>query len=172
METGKKIRQITIQAACIALVFIGTMVLQVRLPILAQGGLIHLGNVPLFFCAVLFGKRTGALAGGVGMALFDLLSGWSAWAPFTFLIVGVMGFLVGAITEKNSDFIHLFLAFLIAGIVKVTGYYIAEGILYGNWISPITSIPGNIAQIVVAACVVLPFANRMKQFMKKVGYEI
>ena len=38
------------------------------------------------------------------MGLFDLLSGWTAWAPFTLIIVGLMGYAVGAITEKHHGF--------------------------------------------------------------------
>lgn len=52
-------------------------------------------SVPL-----IFGKKSGAIAGGVGMGLFDLLSGWTAWAPFTLIIVGLMGYAVGAITKN------------------------------------------------------------------------
>ena len=49
-----------------------TAFVNVRLPIAANGGLIHLGNVPLFIMAILFGKKTGAIASGVGMGLFDV----------------------------------------------------------------------------------------------------
>ena len=40
-------------------------------------------------------------------------------------------------------------------IIKIVGYYIAEIIIYGNWVAPVASIPGNVVQIVVAAVVVL-----------------
>ena len=93
------IRFITITALFIALTYVFTAFINIRLPITANGGLIHLGNVPLFICAIIFGKKSGAIAGGVGMGLFDLLSGWTAWAPFTLIIVGLMGYAVGAITE-------------------------------------------------------------------------
>ena len=43
------------------------------------------------------------LAGAFGMGLFDLLSGWTAWAPFTFIIVGAMGYVVGAMTEGHHS---------------------------------------------------------------------
>lgn len=43
-----------------ALVFVMTMFVQVQI-IPAQGGLVHLGNVPLFFAAAFFGKKVGAL---------------------------------------------------------------------------------------------------------------
>lgn len=79
-----KVQFIAITAMAVALTYVFTAFVNVRLPIAANGGLIHLGNVPLFIMAILFGKKTGAIAGGVGMGLFDLLSGWTAWAPFTF----------------------------------------------------------------------------------------
>lgn len=92
--TSSQIRFITITAMFIALTYVFTAFVNIKLPIAANGGLIHLGNVPLFIGAILFGKKTGAIAGGVGMGLFDLLSGWTAWAPFTLVIVGLMGFAV------------------------------------------------------------------------------
>ena len=53
----------------IALVFVATLI-NIKLPI-GQGGLIHLGNVPLFLFAILFGRKTGAIAGALGMGLVD-----------------------------------------------------------------------------------------------------
>ncbi|ATF16512.1 hypothetical protein A616_08140 [Brevibacillus brevis X23] len=29
---------------------------------------------------VVYGRKTGAIAGALGMGLFDLISGWTAWA--------------------------------------------------------------------------------------------
>jgi len=63
---------LTVTAIFVALTYIFTAFINVRLPIAANGGLIHLGNVPLFIGAIIFGKKTGAIAGGVGMGLFDL----------------------------------------------------------------------------------------------------
>ena len=148
------IRFITITALFIALTYVFTAFINIRLPITANGGLIHLGNVPLFICAIIFGKKSGAIAGGVGMGLFDLLSGWTAWAPFTLIIVGLMGYAVGAITEKHHGFGWNTLA-------------IAEGIIYGNWIAPVTSIPGNLVQIGVAAVIVLLIVGQLQKIVNK-----
>ena len=71
---------IVVTAMCIALTYIFTAVVNIRLPFAPNGGLIHLGNVPLFLAAIIFGKKTGALSGAFGMGLFDLFSGWTAWA--------------------------------------------------------------------------------------------
>lgn len=56
------IRFITITALFIALTYVFTAFINIRLPITANGGLIHLGNVPLFICAIIFGKKSGAIA--------------------------------------------------------------------------------------------------------------
>ena len=158
-------KQVAINGISIALVFIATGFINLRLPIVANGGLIHLGNVPLFLAAIIFGKKTGAISGAVGMALFDLFSGWTLWAPFTFVIVGIMGWVVGKITEdiSHNTILWYVIAILAALAIKIVGYYIAEGIIYGNWVAPAASIPGNIVQILTAAVIVLPLAKPLKK---------
>lgn len=158
-------RAIVINALFIALTLIATMFINIRLPLMGNGGLIHLGNVPLFIAAILFGKRTGAIAGAFGMGFFDLISGYTLWAPFTFIIVGTMGYVVGLIFEKvpGKRVFVTTLAVVAALIIKVVGYYFAEVILYGNWIQPFGSIPGNIMQVVIAGIIVVPLAGRLKK---------
>lgn len=171
MNQREKIQFIAITGMAIALTYVFTAFVNVRLPIAANGGLIHLGNVPLFLVAMLFGKKTGMLAGGVGMGLFDLLSGWTAWAPFTFIIVGIMGYVVGAVSEKHSEYLWKIISLVLALIIKIVGYYIAEIIIYGNWIAPMASVPGNVIQITVAAVVVLIVVRPIEIAVKKVGIQ-
>lgn len=156
-------KQLVYAALGIALVFICTVFVNVRLPVAANGGLIHLGNVPLFIIAILYGRWLGALAGGIGMALFDVVGGWFLWAPFTLIIVGLMGYTVGAICEKNQRLTAYVLALVVACIIKVVGYYGAEAIIYGNWLIPMTSIPGNLIQIGVASVIVLPVVLKLRK---------
>jgi uncharacterized membrane protein len=160
-----KTKSIVINALFIALTLVSTMFINLRLPIMGNGGLIHLGNVPLFIAALVYGKKTGAIAGAFGMGLFDLISGWAVWSPFTFIIVGAMGFLVGLISEKvpgNRILVNT-VAIAVALIIKVVGYYFAEVILYGNWVQPFGSIPGNIMQVVIAGIIVVPLVGRLKK---------
>ena len=172
--TQKMIRQsktmeIVIDAMFIALVFTATWLINIRLPLVGSGGLIHLGNVPLFIGGMLFGRKTGATAGAFGMALFDLMSGWTAWAPFTFVIVGAMGYVIGWIAEKSPfkiTMINHVLSVILAIVIKVVGYYFAEVILYGNWMTPIGSIPGNIIQVGVAGVVALLCINPLKKIIR------
>ncbi|WP_040203471.1 ECF transporter S component [Neobacillus jeddahensis] len=169
-STGiSKTKAIVINALFIALTLVATMFINIRLPIMGNGGLIHLGNVPLFIAAMVYGKKTGFVAGAFGMGLFDLISGWAVWSPFTFLIVGAMGFAVGLISEKvpGKRVIVNSLAVACALIIKVVGYYFAEVALYGNWIQPIGSIPGNVMQVVIAGIIVVPLAGRLKKTLDR-----
>ena len=152
------------------LVFVATAFINIRLPILSSGGLVHLGNVILFAAAILFGKKKGAIAGAVGMAIFDLSSGWALWAPFTLVVRGIMGYIVGAIAysnNKNGDsFLFNVLAVIASGIWMIIGYYITEVILYGNLLTPIASIPGNITQLAVGLVLGLPLAKILKRYTR------
>ena len=163
------VKFVTVTALAVALTYVFTAFVNIRLPIAANGGLIHLGNVPLFIFAIIFGKKTGAIAGGIGMALFDLLSGWTAWAPFTLVIVGLMGFCVGAVTEKKRGYGYCVLSMVLALGIKIVGYYVAEGLIYGNWIAPAASIPGNLVQVVTAIVIVMavivPLKNAANRMM-------
>ncbi|MGG0719576.1 ECF transporter S component [Robertmurraya massiliosenegalensis] len=163
-----KTKTLVINALFIALVFVSTMFINIRLPIMGNGGLIHLGNVPLFIAAFLYGRKSGAIAGAVGMGLFDLISGWTAWAPFTFVIVGAMGYLAGLIAEKlpGKKLYVYSMAVAVALIIKVVGYYFAEVLLYSNWMLPFGSVPGNIMQVVIAGIIVVPLAARLKKHLK------
>ena len=65
-------------------------------------------------------------------------------------------------TMKNKVFISILLAI----VIKVVGYYFAEVILYGNWVAPFGSIPGNIIQVGVAGIIVLAFIQQLRKYVK------
>lgn len=171
-KSNKKIatRDLVETALLIALVFIATRFINIRLPIASTGGLVHLGNAMLFISAIVFGKKKGAIAGAFGMGLFDLLSEWAIWAPFTFVVRGVMGYIIGSIAwssnKKGNNTIANVVGIVISGIWMIFGYYITEIILYGNYIKAITSIPGNITQIVIGLVVGVPIARVLKIHIK------
>ena len=148
----KKIEAISYTAVFTALVFVFTMLVNVKLP-LGNGGLIHLGNVPLFVCAIILGKKAGAVSGAVGMGLF----------------VGLMGYAVGKITENKKNISGYTLAFAVALVIKIVGYYVAEWIIYGNIVAPLQSVPGNIIQIVFASVLVLIAIKPLEIAAKRVG---
>ena len=171
-SSSAKVRDLCITAVCIVLVYVFTAMVNITFPGAGVGGLMHMGNIPLFIAAILFGRKTGAIAGGVGMALFDLLSPFAVWAPFTLVIVGAMGYVVGLIAEKHRSMGWYLLAVVLALAIKVGGYYVAEGILYGNWISPVISIPGNVIQVVVGAAVALAVIRPLRAATDKALHRV
>ena len=149
------IYNLTICAIATALVCVFTAFVTIRLPIGGEGGLIHLGNIPLLLFAIICGKKIGMICGGVGMALFDVLSGYTIWAPFTLVIVGAMGYVMGAFGHKKPTYFNVTIGILFAILIKVVGYYFAELIIYGNPLTPFASIPGNLIQVGFAGIVTL-----------------
>jgi uncharacterized membrane protein len=151
------------------LVFLFTLI-QVQLIPGWPGTLIHLGNIPLFVASILFGKRTGAIAGGFGMALCDLMTGYTLWAPFS-LVTGILiGWVVGRVTEKHPAPSRIFLATLAAVAIKLVGYYPADYLWYGNWITPFASFPANILQVVVGGVVALLVLKPLSAAAQKIGH--
>ncbi|MEG2984080.1 MAG: ECF transporter S component [Peptostreptococcaceae bacterium] len=165
-----KTRDLVETALLISLVFVATRFINIRLPIASNGGLVHLGNTMLFISSIVFGKKKGACAGAFGMGLFDLLSEWAIWAPFTFIIRGVMGYIIGKISWSNNkrgnDITTNIFAIILSGAWMIFGYFVTEMILYGNYIQAMSSIPGNITQIVIGIIIGLPISKILKKHIK------
>lgn len=151
----------------VSLVFVATLLLNIKLPIAANGGLIHLGTAMLFIVSILFGPKKGAVAGAVGMGLFDLFGGWIMWAPITIITRGIQGYIVGKIAWSNgrrgTSFAYNLLAMLVSVPITVAGYYIGESILYQSFIIPLVSIPGDLVQCAVGIAVAIPVCAMLKK---------
>ncbi|MEK5333315.1 MULTISPECIES: ECF transporter S component [unclassified Lysinibacillus] len=156
-----------LSAMLIALVFVATLTLNIKLPIKANGGLVHLGTGMLFTASILFGSKKGAIAGAIGMGLFDVVSGWMLWAPITFVARGLQGYIVGKIAwsngrKGNSIPFNLF-AMIISVPFMIAVYYVGEAILYANWIAPLASIPGDLVQNILGMIVAIPVCVLLKK---------
>ena len=110
------------------------------------------------------------IAGAFGMGLFDLLSEWAIWAPFTFVVRGVMGYIIGSIAwsgnKKGESIKTNIFAIIISGVWMIFGYYVTEMILYGNHAKAMLSIPGNITQIVIGLVIGVPIAKILTKYIK------
>ena len=156
-----------LSSMAIALVFVATLLLNIRLPIAANGGLVHLGTSMLFIIAILFGPKKGLIAGAIGMGLFDLVSGWTLWAPITLLARGLQGYLVGKIAwsggRKGGSTPFNILAAVVSIPFMVAIYYLGEAIIFSSWIIPAASIPGNLVQNPVGLIIAIPVAVALKK---------
>ena len=48
------------------------------------------------------------------------------------------------------------LGMVLSGLFMVAGYYVAEGLIYGNWLAALVGIPWNIGQFAVGMIVSVP----------------
>ena len=133
-------RTISINALAIALVCLSTMFLQFPIPL----GYAHLGNCFILISGVFFGPVTGLLAGGIGSALSDLLTGYPQWIIPTLIIKGIMGFVIGYIANRTGLTVNI-----IGIIIMVVGYFIGGSILYGSIYTGATQIPGLVMEGIV-----------------------
>ena len=154
-------------AMSIALVFVATLLLNIKLPITANGGLVHLGTAMLFIISIVFGPKKGMIAGAIGMGLFDLVSGWTLWVPISFLARGLQGYIVGRIAWSNGRNGNSVRFNILAAIISVPFmlaiYYVGEAIIFGSFIVPAASIPGNLVQNAVGLIVAIPDAIALKK---------
>ncbi|MEI6156852.1 MAG: ECF transporter S component [Atribacterota bacterium] len=136
-------RMVTYSALAVGLVTVSTMLL--RIPIPQTKGYLNIGDAAIMAIAMLLGPKIGGIGGGLGSALADLLSGYPHWAPFTLVIKGLEGLIVGLFASKQTRFFSRLLILILAGGEMVGGYFLAEKFLYGFG-AAVVELPGNLFQ--------------------------
>ena len=154
-------------ALFIAIVYIATWIISI--PVMPGGGLIHTGSAALFIISVCFGPKKGAIAGSVGMTLFNLTSMWVHWAPYTFVIRLVMGLIIGYIAHwrgaggKNP--IQNVVALIAGGLWFLPAAYVSQiMIMRVPWEVPMAAIPGNAVQLVLALAIGMPMISVINHY--------
>ncbi len=119
--------------------------LHIPVPIGANTAYLHFGDCLIFLAASLLPTPWAMAAAAVGGGIADLLVA-PMWAPFTIIIKALLAL---SFTSKNAKILtkRNLIALLPAYAITIAGYYIAEAVLYGNWITPVHSILGNVIQI-------------------------
>jgi uncharacterized membrane protein len=146
-----------------AMIFVTTYVIEIPV---GTKAVLHIGDTMVFAGAIILGKKKAALASAIGMGLFDLLSPYAVWAPFTFIIKGVMAYIAGAIANRSgyagNKIWNNILAFIIAGLWMIIGYFFAGGVIYGSLVTAVGDVPGNILQVVAGIVLALPILSAFK----------
>ncbi|MBU3209573.1 ECF transporter S component [Clostridium algidicarnis] len=163
--TQSKIRDLIYMALMSSIVLLGTSLITIP----SYNGVIHIGDSIIFISVILLGKKKGAVSSALGMFLFDILHGYTYWAPFTFIIKGSMVLIAGWIIERGEtkSILKYAFAFLVSGIFMIGAYFISgalikmlflgEGITFTKaLIVSSYDIPGNILQVFVGIIIALP----------------
>ncbi len=168
MERRSDTLRLVLGAVFIAMVALATMVIQIPIP--QAGGYLNIGDTMIFVAALLLGPVGGALAGGLGSALADVLNPiYAYWAPWTLVVKGIEGFLVGTLGYSIYQRHRLvtprvYLSMIVGALWMVVGYYVASGILYSFSVA-LVHVPMNLLQgavSVVLAGLILGFLRHLK----------
>lgn len=127
-NNSNKVKSIILDGLMIALVLLVTMFTKIPGPL----GYFNIGDTAIIIAAVLLGRKSGFIAGAFGSALADIFLGVPYFAPITFVVKGLEGFVVGHIIYMtksrkriNDEFIRIF-AIIVGCIVMVAGYFFSE----------------------------------------------
>ena len=88
-------------------------------------GMVTLLDLGVYFTAFYLGRKEGAVVGGLGAFLLDLLSGYPQWMFFSLICHGLQGFFAGL--EGKSRYLGL----VLAAVSMVGGYALFDSIMNG-----------------------------------------
>ncbi|WP_337603419.1 TIGR04002 family protein [Acidaminococcus timonensis] len=115
-----------------------------HIPMGANGGYLHFGDTLIYVAAALLPQPYALLAASIGGGLADLLTA-PMWAPATILIKALITL---PFTWKGRKLLctRNRIAPFVSWILSTIGYYLAEGLLFGQYAALITSVMGSALQ--------------------------
>lgn len=149
-----QLRQITLAAMFAALTCVATMVISIPSPV---GGYFNLGDCVVILGALTLGPVYGAVAGGVGSALADVISSYFIYAPGTLVIKALMGLAAALFYRAFARRSHGFglrlagavVGGIVAELIMVAGYFLYELPMYGFAACVETAVTTNLPQAAV-----------------------
>ena len=142
----QKIRLMCIAGIFTAIVFVFTAYLHIP----SHTGYTHVGDGFIYLAACMLPLPYAMFVGAGGALLADCLTSYAIWAPGSIIIktVAVLFF-----SRKSARIISIrnLLALIPAWAVCIGGYYLYEALITGNFVAPLSGIPGYITQSVLSS---------------------
>ena len=158
--------KLALAAGLAATTTVATMLIQIPIP--PTRGYLNFGEILVFTSALLFGRFVGGLAGGVGSAMADVITGYGYFAPYTLIIKGLEGFLAGAIRDGKSTRRDL-LGWFVGAVAMVTGYFLVEAYVMGFGVpAALVEVPSNTIQVVSGAVIAVPLTRGLRNRIPKI----
>lgn len=167
-----KTRDLAAAAIFAALVFVLTR--YTAFPIPATRGFFNLGEIAIYVAALTSGPLVGGFAGGLGSALADVSYGAAYYAPFTLVIKGIEGIIVGRLAGATT--VARLRATGIGGAWIILGYFLSQVLFFrvlqfattqaAALTAAFTEMPFNVVQVVVGIVVGVPIASRLSRAIR------
>ena len=125
-------------------------------------GYVHVGDAFIYLGAALLPTPYALLTAVGGAALADCLSGYALWAPAT-IVIKALSVLLFTAKEEKYLCLRNWLAPVGAGVLCAGGYYLYEAVLYGDYATPLLSVPGNLLQSLCSALVFFLLAGVLQK---------
>ena len=93
-------KQIALAGLFAALSYIGFQFFRIDIPVGPAKTAFHLGNTFVTLAALFLGGPLGGLAGGAGLTIADLTSGYATSAPKTFFLKFMIALITGLVAHK------------------------------------------------------------------------
>ena len=136
-------QKIIVSSMLAALTCVATMIIKIPSPL---HGYLNLGDGIVLLAGWMLSPMYGFLSAGLGSALADILSGYIAYAPATFMIKGLMAVIAfygfKLFRKKNGKLSSRIISGTAAEIMMILGYFVFEGFLYG-FVPSLVNIPAN-----------------------------
>ena len=153
---NKRTRLIVISSLLAAIIAVCTRFTSI--PIFSGMGYVHIGDAFLFLTAALLPTPYALAAAAIGGALADLMSGFVAYILPTAIIKALMALMFfGRKTEKLVSRKNV-ISIIFAAAILIIGYYIAEVIMYKNFVTPAIGMIWNAMQGVFSGAGFMLFA--------------
>ncbi len=166
MKQHRQIAVLSTTALLAALCFIGFQFLRIDIPMGGSKTAIHFGNTFCILAALILGGLPGGLAGAIGMGLADLLSGYAASAPKTFIMKLAIGMIAGFIAHKRGhirehldDRRYVLKWTLLASCIAMLFNVIVDPVLSYVYKNYLLGIPSEAAKILASWSALSTFIN-------------
>lgn len=132
MNETDRVKNLCETAMFVAIVFIGVFLIKIPGPF----GYTHIGDSMIFLSVLMLGGKRGAIAGGIGAALADIVSGYTIWAVPTLICKAMMAALMGAMIKHHVFGLKGRKLWIVSaaagGILQGIGYFIFWYFLFGK----------------------------------------
>lgn len=145
---NNRVKQLVMTGLFAAIICVTTLFLHIVIPFSQQGGYIHIGDTFIYIAASVLPLPFAMLAGAIGAGLADLISAPLYLIP-TIIIKSLMAACFTNCGQKMLCKRNV-IATILAGLICIVGYYIAEVIMSGNWVAPLAAVPLGLIQPVAS----------------------
>lgn len=135
MDTGNKSRTIDIVLIGVfaAVTYLGIQLFRIPLPAATGAPFLHFGNIFFLLSVLLLGGKKGALAGGIGFILFDILNGYITVIPKVVVLTLLMAFAAEAVFKilgkRYNVAVSVAVAVTVAFLISLAGDFLYDTLL-------------------------------------------